>query len=51
MSPDDRRFALVEREGWSENELFEGDTMEEVAEFLEVKTGDALDIDAEEVWD
>lgn len=51
MSHDDRRFALVEREGWSENELYEGDELEDVAEFLEGKIGGALDVEPEEVWE
>lgn len=37
----DSRFVLVERDGWSDNELYEAATIEELAEFLEAKGGDS----------
>ena len=33
------RFALVERDGWSENELYEAETIEELQRFLDAKGG------------
>ncbi len=33
------RFRLIEEQGYRERELFEGDDLEEIVEFLEMKTG------------
>lgn len=44
----ERRFALVEREGHSERELYEGDDLEEVGEFVLEKAGE-LDLTLPEV--
>lgn len=48
MSGNGPRFALVERENYRERELYEGDDLEEVAEFLDGKTGE-LDLSVPEV--
>lgn len=48
MSGNGPRFALVEREDYRERELYEGDDLEEVAEYLERKTGE-LDLSLPEV--
>lgn len=42
------RFALVEREGHSERDLFEADDLEEIAEYVAEKSG-KLDVGLPEV--
>ena len=36
---DRKQWVLVERQGWSERDAFEGETLEEIMEKLELKTG------------
>ena len=38
-SSDRKQWVVVERQGWSEREAFEGETLEEIMEKLEMKTG------------
>ena len=33
-------FKLVEQDGWSENEIIEADSLEEIREHLDLKCGD-----------
>jgi hypothetical protein len=36
----DSRFVLVERDGWSDNELYEADSIEQLQQFLSQKGGE-----------
>jgi len=44
--PPDSRFVLIEKQGHSKREIYEGN-LEELREFLEMKTGDRDRRDAE----
>jgi len=41
------QFILMEKDGYREREVFEADNLEDMAEFLSMKTG--VDVDPEEV--
>lgn len=39
-APGATEFVLVEKDGYSKNEVFEADSLEEMAEYLKQKTGE-----------
>lgn len=49
MTRDRKQFVLVERQGWSEKEQFEADSIEEMAEKLKEKSGQH-EPDEDEGW-
>lgn len=40
MGAGDSGFRLIEEDGWDEIELYEADSLEEMSEFLQLKSGD-----------